>query len=69
VRTEAEQPCQNLNIGVSYFTCYETWISSIEARCTTSQIAAFAISFLPLPDSPHRLFQRISDIEALFKTG
>jgi GNAT superfamily N-acetyltransferase len=52
-------------------------------RCTTSQIAAFAVivdaiddtarafylhnSFLPLPDSPHRLFRRISDIEALFR--
>lgn len=24
-------------------------------------------SFLPLPDSPYRLFRRMSDIEALFK--
>jgi GNAT superfamily N-acetyltransferase len=54
-------------------------------RCTTGQIAAFAIivdaiddaarafylhhSFLPLPDAPHRLFRRMSDIAALFETG
>lgn len=53
-------------------------------RCTASQIAAFAIivdafddaarafylyhSFLPLPDAPHRLFRRMSDIAALFET-
>lgn len=52
-------------------------------RCTTSEIASFAViidaiddearafylhhSFLPLPDSPRRLFRRISDIEALFR--
>jgi GNAT superfamily N-acetyltransferase len=52
-------------------------------RCATSEIASFAVivdaiddearafylhqSFLPLPDSPHRLFRRISDIEALFR--
>jgi hypothetical protein len=24
-------------------------------------------SFLPLPDSPYRLFRRMNDIEALFK--
>jgi len=52
-------------------------------RCTTSNIASFAIvvdaidddarelylqaSFLPLPDSPYRLFRRMSDIEALFR--
>ena len=51
-------------------------------RCTTSQIASFAIivdaiddaaqafnrhhSFLPLPDSPHRLFRRMADVAALF---
>ena len=51
-------------------------------RCTTSEIASFAIivdaiddaarafylhhSFLPLPDTPHRLFRRMSDIAALF---
>jgi GNAT superfamily N-acetyltransferase len=54
-------------------------------RCTTSPIAAFAIivdaiddaarafylhhSFLPLPDSPNRLFRRMDDIAALFQTG
>jgi hypothetical protein len=59
-------------------------MSSIQARCATSQIAAFAIivdaiddaarafyrhhSFLPLPDTPHRLFRRMSDIAALFET-
>jgi GNAT superfamily N-acetyltransferase len=52
-------------------------------RCATSEIASFAViidaiddeaqafylhqSFLPLPDSPHRLFRRMSDIEALFR--
>lgn len=52
-------------------------------RCTTSDIASFAVvvdaiddeardfylhgSFLPLPDSPYRLFRRMSDIEALFR--
>jgi hypothetical protein len=52
-------------------------------RCTTTDIASFAVvvdaiddaartfylraSFLPLPDSPHRLFRRMSDIEALFR--
>jgi GNAT superfamily N-acetyltransferase len=52
-------------------------------RCTTSDIAAFAVvvdaiddeasafylhnSFLPLPDSPYRLFRRMADIEALFR--
>jgi GNAT superfamily N-acetyltransferase len=51
-------------------------------RCTASEIASFAVlvdaiddqarafylheSFLPLPDSPHRLFRRMSDVEALF---
>jgi GNAT superfamily N-acetyltransferase len=52
-------------------------------RCATSQIASFAVvveaiddaarafylhhSFLPLPDTRHRLFRRISDIQALFR--
>jgi GNAT superfamily N-acetyltransferase len=52
-------------------------------RCTTSPIAAFAVivdaiddaarafylhhSFLPLPDAPHRLFRRMSDIAALLR--
>ena len=52
-------------------------------RCTRSEVASFAVivdalddearafyvhhSFLPLPDSPYRLFRRMSDIEALFK--
>jgi GNAT superfamily N-acetyltransferase len=52
-------------------------------RCAASEIAYFAVivdaiddearvfylhqSFLPLPDSPHRLFRRMSDIEALFR--
>lgn len=52
-------------------------------RCVTSDIASFAVvvdaidddarayylhaSFLPLPDSPYRLFRRLSDIEALFR--
>ena len=52
-------------------------------RCSRSEVASFAIivdaiddearafyvhhSSLPLPDSPYRLFRRMSDIEALFK--
>jgi GNAT superfamily N-acetyltransferase len=52
-------------------------------RCATSNIASFAVivdaiddearafylhaGFLPLPDSPYRLFRRMSDIEALFR--
>ena len=52
-------------------------------RCATTDIASFAIvvdaiddearafylhaSFLPLPDSPYRLFRRMSDIETLFR--
>jgi GNAT superfamily N-acetyltransferase len=52
-------------------------------RCSRSEVASFAVivdaiddeargfyvhhSFLPLPDSPYRLFRRTSDIEALFK--
>lgn len=52
-------------------------------RCATSTIASFAVvvdaiddearafylraSFLALPDSRHRLFRRMSDIEGLFK--
>jgi GNAT superfamily N-acetyltransferase len=52
-------------------------------RCSHSEVASFAVivdalddearafyvhhSFLPLPDSPYRLFRRMSDIEALFK--
>ncbi len=52
-------------------------------RCSRSEIACFAVvvdaiddeargfyahhSFLPLPDSPSRLFRRMSDIEALFR--
>jgi len=52
-------------------------------RCATSDLASFAVvvdaiddaalsfylhaSFLPLPDSPYRLFRRMSDIEALFR--
>jgi GNAT superfamily N-acetyltransferase len=52
-------------------------------RCSRSEVAAFAVvvdaiddeargfylhhSFLPLPDSPYRLFRPMSDIEALFK--
>jgi GNAT superfamily N-acetyltransferase len=52
-------------------------------RCSRSEIASFAVvvdaiddeargfyahhSFLPLPDSPYRLFRRMSDIEALFR--
>ncbi len=52
-------------------------------RCSRSEVASFAIiadaiddeargfyvhhGFLPLPDSPYRLFRRMSDIEALFK--
>jgi GNAT superfamily N-acetyltransferase len=52
-------------------------------RCATSDVASFAVvvdaiddearafylhaSFLPLPDSPYRLFRRLSDIEALFR--
>jgi GNAT superfamily N-acetyltransferase len=52
-------------------------------RCARSEVASFAVvvdaiddeargfyvhhSFLPLPDSPYRLFRRMSDIEALFK--
>ncbi len=52
-------------------------------RCAASEIASFAViveaiddearafylhqSFLPLPDSPHRLFRRTSDIAALFR--
>ena len=52
-------------------------------RCATAEIACFAVivdaiddearafylhqSFLPLPDSPHRLFRRMSDIDALFR--
>jgi GNAT superfamily N-acetyltransferase len=51
-------------------------------RCATSEIASFAVvvdaiddearafylheSFLPLPDSPYRLFRRVSDVKALF---
>jgi GNAT superfamily N-acetyltransferase len=51
-------------------------------RCSTSEIASFAVvvdaiddeakafylhaSFLPLPDSPYRLFRRMSDIVDLF---
>jgi GNAT superfamily N-acetyltransferase len=52
-------------------------------RCSCSEVASFTVivdalddeardfyvhySFLPLPDSPYRLFRRMSDIEALFK--
>jgi predicted GNAT family N-acyltransferase len=52
-------------------------------RCTTSEIPSFAVivdaiddearafylhhSFLSLPDSPYRLFRRISNIAALFR--
>jgi GNAT superfamily N-acetyltransferase len=52
-------------------------------RCSRSEVASFAVivdsiddearhfyvhhSFLPLPDSPYRLFRRMSDIGALFK--
>ena len=52
-------------------------------RCSCSEVASSAVivdaideealalyvhhSFLPLPDSPYRLFQRMSDIEALFR--
>jgi hypothetical protein len=52
-------------------------------RCSRSKVASFAVivdaiddeargfyvhhSFLPLPDSPYRLFRRMSDIDALFK--
>lgn len=52
-------------------------------RCATTDIASFAVvvdaiddearafylhaSFLPLPDSPYRLFRRMSDIETLFR--
>ena len=52
-------------------------------RCTTSEIASFAVivdaigddarafylhhSFLPLPDSPYRLFRRIRDLAVLFR--
>jgi hypothetical protein len=52
-------------------------------HCSHSEVASFAVivdalddeahafyvhhSFLPLPDSPYRLFRRMSDIEALFK--
>lgn len=52
-------------------------------RCVTSDVASFAVvtdaiddeartfylhaSFLPLPDSPYRLFRRLSDIEVLFR--
>ena len=51
-------------------------------RCATTEIASFAVvvdaiddearafylheSFLPLPDSPYRLFRRMSDVKALF---
>lgn len=53
------------------------------SRCSRSEVAAFAVivealddearafylhhSFLPLPDSPYRLFRRMSDIETLLK--
>jgi len=52
-------------------------------RCTRSEVASFAVivdalddgarafyvhySFLPSPDSPYRLFRRMSEIEVLFK--
>jgi len=52
-------------------------------RCSRSEVASFAVivdalddeardfyvhhSFLSLPDSPYRLFRRMSDIEGLFK--
>lgn len=52
-------------------------------RCSRSEVASFAVivealddearafylhhSFLPLPDSPYRLFRRMSDIETLLK--
>jgi hypothetical protein len=52
-------------------------------RCLTSEIVGFAVivdakddsasrfyereSFLPLPDTPNRLFRRLRDIEALLK--
>jgi GNAT superfamily N-acetyltransferase len=52
-------------------------------RCARSDVASFAVvvdaideearlfyvhaGFLPLPDSPNRLFRRMSDIEALFR--
>jgi GNAT superfamily N-acetyltransferase len=52
-------------------------------RCSRSEVASFAVivdslddeardfyvhhGFLPLPDSPYRLFRRMSDIEGLFK--
>jgi GNAT superfamily N-acetyltransferase len=52
-------------------------------RCSRSDVASFAVivdalddeargfyvhhSFLPLPESPYRLFRRMTDIEALFK--
>lgn len=52
-------------------------------RCSHSDVASFAVivdalddearafymhhSFLPLPDSPYRLFRRMTDIEALFR--
>lgn len=52
-------------------------------RCSRSEVASFAVivdaiddeargfyvhhSFLALPDSPYRLFRRMTDIEALFK--
>jgi len=51
-------------------------------RCVTSDVTSFAVvtdaiddearafylhaSFLPLPDSPYRLFRCLSDIEVLF---
>lgn len=52
-------------------------------RCSHTDVASFAVivdalddearafymhhSFLPLPDSPYRLFRRMTDIEALFR--
>ena len=52
-------------------------------RCSRSEVASFAVivdaiddearnfylhhGFLPFPDSPYRLFRRMSDIEGLFK--
>jgi hypothetical protein len=54
-------------------------------RCSRNEVASFAVivdalddeardfyahhSFLPLPDSPYRLFRRMSDIEGLFKSS
>jgi GNAT superfamily N-acetyltransferase len=53
------------------YRCARSEVFAVIVDALDDEARAFYIhhSFLPLPDSPHRLFRRMSDIAALFEVS